>query len=106
MPISDWNNWTAMDSPEDLVGVVSSNTDGLFGMAVWGLLWFALFTAFTLAARWAGSSEPGKDGFLGSSLVMCLASYYMGVLEWVSIYFTVVPTVSLVIGLILISQKN
>jgi len=103
MAISDW---TGMGSPEGIITKVSENSGGLFGMTVWGLLWFALFSAFTGAAYKAGSTRPAIDGLLGSSFVMALASYYMGVLEWVSIYFTVVPSVMFVIGLILMVIKD
>lgn len=103
MAITDW---TGMGSPEDLILKVSENSGGLFGMVVWGLVWFVLFVVFTTASYKAGSSEPAKDGILGSSLVMALASYLMGVLELVSIYFTVVPTVVFVISLIIITMKN
>lgn len=103
MAITDW---TDMSSPEDLVGLVSTNSDGLFGMVVWGLAWIVLFFGFMAAAQKAGSSEPAKDGLLGSAVVMSFASYFMGVMEWISIYFTVVPTVVTVIALIILALKN
>lgn len=100
------SDWTGITSPEHLITKASENTDGLFGIGIWGVTYLVLFITFTIAATRMGSNEPAKEGFLVSSLLMAPLSYYMGVLEWVTLWFTAVPTVLAVIGIIVITVKD
>lgn len=99
-------NLTGITSPEQLIARVSSETDGLFGMGIWGALYVVLFITITITAAKAGSDEPAKEAFLASSLLMAVVSYLMGVLGWINGWFTLVPTVATVIGLIVVTLKN
>lgn len=98
MAFSDWSN---ISSVEGLIETTSSNTDGLFGIAVWGLTYVIMYLVILMAIQRQGATDPGVGALLPASIVMSLASFYMGILGWIDAYFTVAPVILSVIGFII-----
>lgn len=103
MPASDWTN---MSDITDLLTVTSNNTDGLFGMVVWGLVYVVVFVSFLAAAARFGSNEPAKESLLATSSIMAVVSFLFAIIGLISSWFTVVPIIMAVIAIIMLSMRD
>lgn len=101
-----YSDWTGMTGVEDLIGTTNTVTDGVFGLAIFGVTYIILWTVITIAAARMGSLEPAKEAFAASSFMMVFVTILMSILGWVPAEVVVFPIVMGVVGLIIIARKN
>ena len=102
----DTTTFTELSGIEDLLTAPNDVTGGIFGVAIFGLIYLVLFVVLSAASARNGSPEPEKEAFLASSVIMAPLSYYLAVLDIMEPYLTIIPTVLSVVAIIVLTRKN
>lgn len=88
--------------------IVAANeiTEGLAGIMIWAVLYIILFVMFTYGSR--GSTDPDKQGFLASSVVMSLVSVFMATpaFQLISPALIMIPAALTLVGVLVVVRKN
>lgn len=103
MALSDWYG---IGGVGELLVALNTNTGGLFGIGVWFLSYFILWTVFTASSAHGGSNAPAIDGFVGSSVIMAIVSIPMAALGIIPTELSAIPIILCVIGIIVLTKKN
>lgn len=91
-------------SPEQILSTANIPTNGLFGIAVWGVLYVIIF--FMLISVMYNRYHGEKEAFLAASVVMIPISILMSVIEVIDITITMMPVILTIIGVMIVSRVN
>ena len=93
-----------MSSPEHVLTIPNTVTDGMLGLSIFGLTYVVLM--FVMFGAMRGRTNGEKEAFLGASVVMIPISILMTVLQLLDVTITIFPIVLSVIGLMILARVN